>query len=170
MYVEKPPSLHHKDLPTFSENNHKETLLAHKESEQPGWKGTVLPPTQSLTAGLVPHPPRLCLMGVTPLRGSKCLVELEGDFCHMETFHRRASFDKGLLLIEEGEAGAHLVSCWYVTTTRNDRQNKHPNHNIQQAGSSLEGGHGGWRKNRLNKYICLVGILPLELFAANSCL
>lgn len=125
-------------LLTFSENRPKQALLAHKGSEQPGWKGTVLPLIGSLRAPPAPHPPRLCLTGVTPLRGSACQVEAGSDFCHTATFHTRTSVDKELLPLKEAEAGARLVSCHYITTSQKDRQAKCLNHQIQQADSSLQ--------------------------------
>lgn len=63
-------------------------------------------------------------------------VELESDFCCMETSHTRPSLDKGLLPLKEAEAGARLVSCQYITTAQKDRQAKRLNRQIQQADSS----------------------------------
>lgn len=65
------PRLHHMVLLTFSENSHKQILLAHMESKQPGWMEEHCPDTPWVPGcPSCLHPPRQCLVGVTPLRGS----------------------------------------------------------------------------------------------------
>lgn len=55
---------------TFSENSHKQVLLVHMESKQPGWMEGNCPGTPGVpVCPFCPHPPRQCLAGVTPLRG-----------------------------------------------------------------------------------------------------
>lgn len=65
------PRLHHTALLRFSENSHKQVLLADMESKQPGRMEEPCPDTPWVpVCPSCPHPPRQCLVGLTPLRGA----------------------------------------------------------------------------------------------------